>query len=405
MRSKSPPQWLYYLLCAPFIKPGILGVMEGTELLEKGYDLWRLGAAAVIAVLYVRHCVRSKRGPSPVMLLLGGYLGFVALATLVRENNLWGLANHVLTILTFSMLVELRLREDPKLAVDMLLMPTTVIVLLNFFFECAFPWGLGRGGSYNYSYNYLGIDNLLAPVLVPYMFLVVLGSELHHGKVSMFAVVLVFAAAESLVLIWAATGLMGIAVALVFLLFFYRRRFETWFNFTTAGLVSGGMFFGIVVFRMQNLFAFFIEDVLHKGLSFTGRTDIWDRALFMFDRSPLLGYGIAQTGKVYRLAKHKYYHAHNVYLEVLIEGGVPALIAFLFMLERAGRQLLLFRKHPFACLLSAAWMAVFVMTSMEPYVDRNGLLIYAMVFLSYYVGDLIKASEPCASAGGARLEV
>ncbi len=394
MRCKSPPQWLYYILLAPFFKPGILGVLDGTELLEQIYDLWRLAAAAVIAILYLRHWIRVKRMPSPVMLLLGVYLAFVALATLIRENNLWRLMNHVLTILAFSMAVELRLREDPMKAVDMLLMPATVVVVLNFILECAFPWGLARGGSYNYTFNYIGIDNLLAPVLVPYMFLVVLGSHIRFGEVRWYAWALVLAAAESLLLVWSATGLMGMAVALVFLLFFYRRRFQTWFNFTTAGLLSAGLFFGVVVFRLQNLFAFFIEDVLHKGLSFTGRTDIWDRALFMFDRSPWLGYGIAQTGKVYRLAKHKYYHAHNMYLQVLIEGGVPALMAFLVMLERAGKKLLLVRKHPFACLLSAAWMAVFLMTSMEPFLDRNGLLIYALVFLSYYVEDLIRAAVP-----------
>ena len=186
---------------------------------------------------------------------------------------------------------------------------------------------------------------------------------------------------------------MGLAVTLIFLLFFYERRLQILFNFTTSFAVGVGLFFSIVLFRLQNLFAFFIEGVLHKGLSFTGRTDIWDKAIEMILESPFLGYGIAQSGKVYRLSKGKYYHAHNAFLEILVEGGVFALIAFLMMLERAGRQLLIHRRHPYACLLSAGLMAVGVMTTMEPFLDSNGLLIYGLVFLGYYVERLIRARD------------
>mgnify|MGYP007070306510 CR=1 FL=1 len=73
------------------------------------------------------------------------------------------------------------------------------------------------------------------------------------------------------------------------------------------------------------------------------------------------------------------------------EGGLPALLAWLFLWERAGRQLLIHRKHPYACLLSAGLMAVLLMATMEPFLDQNGLMIYAMLFFSYYVGDLIAA--------------
>lgn len=397
MKQKPLHQWLYYLLLFPFFKPAILGVLEGTELLEKAFDLWRLAAAAVICVLYLRQMIKKRRLPSPVLVLLCAYLGMISISSLVRENNLWGIANYTVTIVAFCLLVELRVREDPFGAVDMIVMPLTLLVLVNFVLECIFPWGLCRGGTYGYDYNFLGIDNLLAPILVPYMFLVTLWSSMRFGRMNWFCYIMIFVAAESLLLVWSATGLMGMAVALVFLLFFYERRFQTWFNFTTAGLVGGGLFFGVVLFRLQNLFEFFITGVLHKGLSFTGRTDIWDRALYMIDRSPFLGYGIAQSGKVYRLAKRKYYHAHNMFLEVLVEGGIFSLLAFLFMWERAGYQLLHYRKHPYACLISAGLMAVLLMTSMEPFLDQNGLLIYALLVLGYYVGSLIRGEDTPAA--------
>ena len=391
--NKTLRQWMYYLLLIPYFKPAVLGVLEGTEGLERAFDLWRLAAAAVVCGLYLYQSVKRRRLPSPVMLWLGVYLGFIALATLIRENNLWGLINYGMTIVTFCMLVETALRDDPHMAVNMLVLPLTVLILVNFVLLCVLPRGLCTGGTYNYKYNFLGIDNFLAPVLVPYMFLVALRSSMEHGGLNWFAYTMIAVASLSLLLVWSATGLMGLAVALIFLLFFYERKYQTLFNFSTALGLGTGMFFTIVLFRLQNLFAFFIEDVLHKGLSFTGRTDIWDKALGLFLDSPFLGQGIAQSGKVYRLSKHKYYHAHNVFLEILVEGGVFSLIAFLLMLEQAGRQLLIHRRHPYACLLAAALMSVGVMTTMEPFLDSNGLLIYALVFLGYYVGSLIRGED------------
>lgn len=393
MKHKALRQWLYYFLLFPYFKPAILGVLEGTELLEKVFDLWRMAAAAGVCLLFLWNLGRKKRRPSPVLWWLCAYLGFIALATLVRENNLWGLANYVLTIVTFAMLVELAVRDSPELALNMLVGPLTVLVLANFILLCLFPLGLCTGGTYHYKYNFLGIDNFLAPILIPYMFLVALRSTMCHGDLNWFAYAMIFVSGESLVLVWSATGLMGLAVALIFLLFVYQRRAQSLFNFTTALGVGGGMFFTIVLFRLQNIFAFFIEGVLHKGLSFTGRTDIWDKAIKMILKSPFLGYGIAQSGKVYRLSKHKYYHAHNAFLEVTVEGGVFSLMAFLMMLATAGRQLLIYRRHPYACLLSAGLMSVAVMTTMEPFLDSNGLLIYALVILGYHVGTLIYGKD------------
>ena len=398
LRRIHLPQWFYYLLIFPFFKPALLGVMEETWAwwLENIFDLWRLGAAGLICVLYAARMIRWKRKPSPVVILLAVYLGFVALATVVRANNLWEIVNYAVTILCFCLLVELRVRAHPRKAVDMIVMPLTVLVVLNFVLELIFPLGVVTGGTYGYSYNLMGIDNLLSPLLIPYMFLVALRSELYHGRLNWFAYGMIWIAAESLLLVWSATGLMGMLLALVYLLFFHGRKGQALFNFPTAMAVGAVLFFGIVVFRLQNLLEWLITGVLHKGLSFTGRTDIWDEAIAMFLASPFLGYGLSRRGKVYRLRKGKYYHAHNLFLEILVEGGIGALIAYLAMLFFAGRKLMRHREHKYACLLSALLMTVMLMGAMEPFLDLNGLLIYGSFVLSYYVGRII-AAEPKAT--------
>ena len=383
----------WIVLTIPYFKPALLGVLEGTELLETAFDLWRMAAVGVVVLLYLCEMIRQRRRPSGVLLWLCGYLAFVTLSTVLHGKNYWAILNHVVTIVSFCMLLELSLRRSPMVAMDMLFYPLTVLILANFLLECVYPGGVCTGGTYNYSYNLLGIDNLLAPLLIPYMFLTALRSTMLHGDLDWVSYCMLGVSALSLLLVWSATGLMGLAVALVFLLFFYQRRWQTLFNGATAMLSGVSLFFAVVLYRLQDVFAFLIEGVLHKGLSFTGRTEIWDTAIDNILRSPALGYGLAQSGKVYRLRKHKYYHAHNVFLEVLMEGGFCALLCFLMMLASAVKQLMIHRKHPYACLISAGLMACGIMTTMEPFLDSNGLLIYALVFLGYHIGTLISGTD------------
>lgn len=393
MKHASLRRWVLIFLATPYLKPAIVGVLGGTEWLETVFDLWRLLAAVVVVGWYLHGLLRRNKRPSAVLVLLGAYLGFIVLSSVLHAHNLWGVCNYAITIFTFCMLLELSLWDGPEPALTMLVYPLTVLVLCNFTLLCLFPKGLCVGGSYFYRYNFLGIDNFLAPILIPYMFLVALRSSIRTGDLDWFAYLMIGISALSLLLVWSATGLMGLAAALVFLLFFYGRRGQRLFNFLTVQCVSIGLFFSVVLFRLQDIFAFFIEGVLHKGLSFTGRTDIWDKAVTMILESPMLGYGFAQSGKVYRLRKGKYYHAHNVFLEILMEGGVCALIAYLLMLGCTGNQLMRYRKHPYACLISGGLMACGLMTVMEPYLDSNGLLIYALILLGYHVGTLIRGEH------------
>lgn len=391
-------RWGWMLLTIPYMTPAVFGVLEGTELLETVFDLWRMLAAAVICGIYLRQMIWEKRRPSWVLLFLCAYLGFVGLSSVLNARNYWYTANYIVNIVTFCMLVELSLRDSPMRTVEMIVLPMTVLVLANFILQCFYPFGLCTGGSYWYSYNLMGIDNLLAPQIIPYMILVSLWSTMRTGDLDWFAYVMLGISALSLLLVWTATGMVGMAVALLFLLFFYQRRWQTLFNFGTTMLASFGLFFGVVLFRLQERLGWLIYAIFKKGVSLTGRTDIWDTAMGMIAKQPWLGYGLGQKGKVYRIVKGKYYHAHNLILEVLVEGGFLALISYLLMIGSAGRQLWRHRKHPYACLISAGLMSCGVMTCLESFLDTNSLLIYALVFLGYHMKTLIGGEENAAEA-------
>lgn len=391
---------MWILLLIPYFKPSFIAQLQGLQWLDTLFDVWRLLSAVTVCLFYLYSMLRFRRKPSTVLLCLGGYLFFVALSTALHGSNYWEVLNYVITVGTFCVLLELSLRDGPDMTLDMLFYPLTVMILANLVLMALYPDGIVRGGNYNYSYNFIGIDNLLAPVLIPYIIITILRSTMRCGTLDLCAYVMISVAVLNILLVWAATALLGLAVVLCFLLLFYQRRFQSLFNGLTYLIAAFGMFFGVVLFRLQDVFAFLIEDILGKGLSFTGRTDIWDEAVRMFLLSPWLGYGYAIRGKVYRLRVAKYYHAHNLFLEVLVEGGILAMGCYLGMIYSAVKQLLIYRRHHYACLISAGLISIAVMTTMEPFLDTGSLPVFALLFLGYHVGTLINGTwtEPAGAA-------
>lgn len=79
----------------------------------------------------------------------------------------------------------------------------------------------------------------------------------------------------------------------------------------------------------QNEFAkWFIEDVLDKDLTFTGRTDLWEASLHAIGKSPILGYGDVDKDWYLLNISNKAYGTHNFILTMLIWGGVVALALY-----------------------------------------------------------------------------
>lgn len=90
---------------------------------------------------------------------------------------------------------------------------------------------------------------------------------------------------------------------------------------STAGIVFSD-------FLLSNQFVqFFVEKILHKTITFTGRTEIWAKAIIAFRKSPIVGYGVGAQVVTYINGINV--NEHNQILHILIEGGVVALILFI----------------------------------------------------------------------------
>lgn len=94
-------------------------------------------------------------------------------------------------------------------------------------------------------------------------------------------------------ILWSATSLTGVFIILVYVLFIYGKKIE---KFIMNKIIIGAALaisLGVTFFNIQHFFSFIIVDILHKDLTMTGRTNVWNIGYKGFFSSPIWGCGIS----------------------------------------------------------------------------------------------------------------
>ena len=130
--------------------------------------------------------------------------------------------------------------------------------------------------------------------------------------------------------------------------------------------------------------------MLHKSITFTGRTDIWDIALKLIKNSPIFGYGVYE-GHGLIFVRGQYYYAHNAVLEVLLQGGAVSLFFYAAIFASAAVSLYKYRKQKPAQILSFGIFTVLTMMLMEAY---STIWIFSLPVIACYIPYIAEKSEP-----------
>jgi len=187
------------------------------------------------------------------------------------------------------------------------------------------------------TYGFITGTNLelgnLTIVLLPYMYLVFEGKS----KLRLFfsSIVLLY-----LMLISCRTAFVAATVFFVtYYLYPYlvvnKRRYKLFFLFFIAMI-----FFSMAMYLLSGFD--FIDDLSKMyfgGKSIkSGRELLWPELLTYIADRPLLGYGIHQASDYFRstseILKFRSLSSHNIYLEVLLRGGILLLLFFIILFYR-----------------------------------------------------------------------
>ena len=260
-----------------------------------------------------------------------------------------------------------------------------VCIYINFILLFIYPNGLWTTkGGFSYfllggNYNQMGRTIIPAITITGYY-------RMRYHQMQVNFITLIICSVITLLIVGSKTSLVGIALLLAFY-FIKSYRLRKWIFI--AFLIGYVIFQTMAVFiqtdfSQNEYIVYFVEEILHKDLTFTNRTIVWLNSLVLIGNSPIIGYGY-QTDAWFLDQLHVT-TAHNLILGQLINGGFVGLSIFVMLLIVAIRQYL---KHSFPAMqfLFFGLCTFFFMMIMEVYPIMYIALLLILLYNSELLAD------------------
>ncbi len=257
------------------------------------------------------------------------------------------------------LLFDLGFRYNFALMLDAVSFIFTAFVFVNLIIVLLMPQGLAR--SSNGIVYLFGLRTGSSLVAVPAIaFCVFRDSWKKRQYFSKRTLLCMACSALTLIIQWVATGIVELLIIAV--LYFLIHRFRNFkLNIWISLLACGLLDFSIVYLRFQNIFSGFIVEFLHKDITLSGRTYIWDAVIASLSRSPFFGYGAVNTVSVYDVQ----IACHNQWLSIAHESGYVGLILFVISILVSFRLASHYRNTNLYTLFVIMMTAVLVATISE----------------------------------------
>jgi O-antigen ligase len=135
-------------------------------------------------------------------------------------------------------------------------------------------------------------------------------------------------------LAWSATPLVFCVLVALCLVYTTIRPNTKLLTCKAAVIAMGLMLYFFVFNSAQERFSWLIVDILQRGLTFSGRTVLWETILRIFPEQPVFGYAIRDSVAFPELlgGNANYVHGHNQILDILLKSGLLGLSLFVILL-------------------------------------------------------------------------
>ena len=222
-------------------------------------------------------------------------------------------------------------------------------------------------------------------------------AQVKHGRCTLRTAVVFALVLFAVLTQGGGTALMGFALLMAMLLWFNRRALPRYAVPAVMLAASVLLFIGLYFLRIQENLGFLIQDRLGKDTELNYRTHIWAETLKIIKNYPLTGVGLLPVSYVRELFGSTFAqplnHTHNQILELLMHGGVLALLPYLGMVWLATRETLRFRRYA-AVKTAAILLMVFLFMGTVDIFHNEPV---------YYPMFMLLARADCLAEGGKKL--
>ncbi|MED1556524.1 O-antigen ligase family protein [Bacillus paramycoides] len=332
-------------------------------------------------MVLVAFCLVFKR-ITILNLLIVCYMMLVLFSAVVNGNLTNGIAFTIVIFISFCIYISHALKESKEFFRGMYYL-FSVVVILNFLTMLINGITIDNNGFPIYL---LGGKNAITMTVLLAIPIIFIYSYIMYKKLKIFPLIVILISIASIYLSESGTGIV-VAIVTVLFLVVHKRYFP---SLKTYLLIYVILFFAIIVFRLQELlFGDFIINVLHKDLTFTGRTYVWDLILNTIGDSYFIGFG--RGNNIINQHFINLHEAHNGLLEILMYSGILGISFFVVILIIVAKNLGYFKNHVISKVLSFSIFAYMIIGLTESVFYKNEF--WMLIVISYGISNIIKCIE------------
>lgn len=298
---------------------------------------------------------------------IGIFYFMILASTVINSGDTFAALYYAARMICLVILIDLYAqRQGLRLLLSTFKLVLGIEILLTLFFQVVAQDIFGFTLSHNYI-NFLTADNDLGYWYLPFTLIVYLSDAQKSRKYQIIDLLFwIGICLTSLVFAWSATC-MSIYVLFALCIIFYKIKIFQFLTPFRSVLINIGISILVIFFHIQDLFGWLIVDILHKNMTLSSRTLIWASAIQNILKKPIFGYGTMQGGRmsINRLSGRIHFFSHNIFLEIVIQGGLVALFFYIIIYFFAGKTLKHFHKSDVTILINLSLFFILLMQFTE----------------------------------------
>lgn len=365
------------MLILPNMQPQ--GIVDMFPEVDKVFNIFKLLSLAVIFAKFLN--IFNFPRINKALIFYAFYWVWILLITAMNNADMRDATVISISIFSIGLLINLYINDFERLA-KAFIWVLGMLLIVNFITLLLFPNGMYYNPEINFYHNwFLGHKNGHIKYSLPCMILILLLRHMNQNK-KMYRLLLAVSVLTPF-LNHSSTSV----ICFVIFAFCMLPVFKRIINAETVFVGYICAFLGIVIFRLQNLFSFIIVDILHKDLTFTGRTYIWDATLELIKQAPIIGHGyFSETERSIEIAEilnnlphPQFVHAHNQILEALYLGGAVSFACFIIFNLIIIKQLIRYRYTFYAHIGVACLASIYTLYLMEDHKNASFFIMYFFI--------------------------
>lgn len=363
---------LYILILLPILQPDSYAI---SPFLSNLYSYGKLLSFGIVIILVILNKKISKFT-----------IFFIAFQTMFLISSFinGGLSVVKLALLDFCcntaivLASDLFIKKDAKSFLKSACISYGIIILIMVFTMFKYyPQGMYTDILWDHNYYFLGHDNGTFYLAFPIIIMINIYSLISYGKIKSWAFIFTLLVFAAYFYTWSVVSFIMIGIILIYLL---TSNLKIWTKVLKLKYIicfTILFFFGIIIFKIQNYFSFIIVDILHKDLTFSGRTKIWDLAIEYIAQKPLLGYGFENI--MIRINKFGISHIHNMILQLLYQVGIIGFTFFITSIAQALKPVSNLKQNKLTNLILLS-VIIFLISGIIDFYNSKYLFYLILVF-------------------------